>query len=58
MGGMGKLKNSYRILVEKLKAKRTLEVPRNRYEDNIEVNLKGQGFDGVGWIYLAYDMNQ
>jgi hypothetical protein len=52
MGRVGELRTLYRI------SKRLLGVPRNRCEFNIKVNLKGPGFDDVGWIYLAYDMNQ
>jgi hypothetical protein len=47
---MGEMKNTYSILVGKLEGTRSLGRPRNRWEDNIRIGLKG-----LAWIHLAQD---
>jgi hypothetical protein len=47
---LGKSKCAYRVLGEKPNGKTPLEIPRNRWEDNIkmyvnEVGLRGHGLD-------------
>jgi hypothetical protein len=42
---MGEKRNAYRILVEK-----PLGRPRRRWEDNIRMDLREIGWDGVEWI--------
>jgi hypothetical protein len=44
--------------VGKPKERRPLEIPRNRREDNIKMNLREVGCDGVDWIDVAQDRNQ
>jgi hypothetical protein len=43
----------YRVLVGRSEGKRPLERPRRRWEDNIKMDLRVVGVDGVNWIRLA-----
>jgi hypothetical protein len=47
------VKNVYKIQARKPEGKRSLWKPRHRGEDVIEMNFKGGGCSGVGWIQLA-----
>jgi hypothetical protein len=44
---MGEKRNTYRILVGKPQGKRPLGRPRRRWVDNIKMDLRGIGRDGV-----------
>jgi hypothetical protein len=55
---MGETKNAYRILVRKTKEKRLLGRPRRRWVDNIKMDRREIGWDGMDWIYLAQDKDQ
>jgi hypothetical protein len=55
---MGETRNAYRILVGKLEGKRPLGRTRRRWVDNININLREIGWDGVDWIELAQDRDQ
>jgi hypothetical protein len=44
-----------RILVGKPEQKRPLGRPRRRWVDNIKMNLREIGWDGINWIDLAQD---
>jgi hypothetical protein len=50
---MGKMRNSYKILVGKPEGKRPLGRPRRRWEDNIEMDLSE--IVDVDWVHLAQD---
>jgi hypothetical protein len=50
---MGEKRNAYSILVGKLEGKRPLGRPRHRWVDNIKMNLREKGCDGVDWIDMA-----
>jgi hypothetical protein len=52
---MGEGRGVYRVLVGKPKGKRPLRRPRCRWEDNIKMDLREIGIDGVNWIQLAQD---
>jgi hypothetical protein len=54
---IGATRNAYRILVRKPEGKRPLGRPRHRWVDNIKVDLRETGWDGVDWIELTQDRN-
>jgi hypothetical protein len=55
---MGEKRNAYRKLVEKPEGKRPQGRPRRRIVDNIKMDLREIGWDGVDWIDLAQDRDQ
>jgi hypothetical protein len=55
---MGATRSAYRILVGKPEGKRPLGRPRSRWVDNIIIDLREIGWDGVDWIELAQDKDQ
>jgi hypothetical protein len=50
--------NAYRILVGKPEGKRPLGRPIRRWSDNITMDLREIGWDGMDWIDLAQDRDQ
>jgi hypothetical protein len=48
----------YRILVGKPEGKRPLGRPRRRWVDNIKVDHREIGWDGMDWIELAKDRDK
>jgi hypothetical protein len=50
---MGEKTNAYRILAGKPEGKRPLVRHRNRWEDNIKINLREIGWGGMDWIDVA-----
>jgi hypothetical protein len=55
---MGKTRNVSRILVGKPEEKRPLGRPRRRWVDNVKIDLREIGWNGMGWIDLAQDRDQ
>jgi hypothetical protein len=55
---MGETRNAYTILVGKPEQKRPLGRPRRRWVDDIKMDLREIGWDGVDWIELAEDRGQ
>jgi hypothetical protein len=55
---MGENRNAYRILVGKPEGKRPLGSPRHRWVNNIKIDLREIGWDGMDWIDLAPDRDQ
>jgi hypothetical protein len=55
---MGEGRGVYRVLVGRPEGKRPLGRPRHGWEDNIKVDLREIGIDGVNWIQLAQDRVQ
>jgi hypothetical protein len=53
MRRIGEKKKAYVLLVGKLKGRRPLERPLHRWTDNIKMDFREIGWDGVGWIGLA-----
>jgi hypothetical protein len=51
-------KIAYRILVRKPEGKRPLGRPRRRWMDNIKMDLREIGWDGVDWIELAQNKEE
>jgi hypothetical protein len=49
---LGKTKIAYSILVGKPEGKRPLGRPKRRWVDNIKMDLRETGWDGVDWIEL------
>jgi hypothetical protein len=52
---MREMGNAYNILAEKRERKIPLGRNRRRWEDNIIMDLKETGCEGVYWIQLAHD---
>jgi hypothetical protein len=50
---MGEKRNAYRILMGKPEEKRPLGRPRHCWVDNIKMDLRKIGWDGVDWIDVA-----
>jgi hypothetical protein len=50
---MGAKRNAYRILVGKPERKRPLGRPRLRWVDNVKMDLREIGWDGMDWIDLV-----
>jgi hypothetical protein len=42
----------------KPEGKRSLRRPRHRWEDNVRMDLREIGWEGVDWMHLAQDRNQ
>jgi hypothetical protein len=55
---MGERRGVYRVLAERPEGKRPLGRPRHRWEDNIKLDLRDTGINGVNWIELAQDRVQ
>jgi hypothetical protein len=55
---MGESRNACRILVGKQEGKRTLGIPRRRWVDNIKMDHREIGWDGMNWIDLTQDRDQ
>jgi hypothetical protein len=51
-------RNAYRILMGKPDGKRPRGRPRRRWVDNIKMDLREIGWDGMDWIDLAQDRDQ
>jgi hypothetical protein len=48
-------RNAYKILVGKPEGKRPLGRPRRKWVDNINIDLRERGWDGMDWFDLAQD---
>jgi hypothetical protein len=55
---MGAKRNAYRTFVRKSEGKRPLGKPRRRWVNNIKMDLREIGWDGVDWVDLAQDRDQ
>jgi hypothetical protein len=47
------MRNAYKILVEKTEGKRPIGRPRRRWEDNIRMNVREIGWEGMDWMRLT-----
>jgi hypothetical protein len=50
--------NAYRIFVKMAEGRRPLGRPRRRWVENIRMDLREIGWDGIDWIALAQDRDQ
>jgi hypothetical protein len=50
----GEKNNAYRIFLGKLEGKRPLGRPRSRWVDNIKLDLREIGWDGMVWAGLIW----
>jgi hypothetical protein len=55
---VGEMRNGYKILIRKPEGKRLHGRPRHGLEDNIRMNNKEIGWEGVDWIHLAQDRDK
>jgi hypothetical protein len=55
---IGGKRNAYRILVGQLNRKRPLGRPRRKWVDNIKIDLREIGWNGIDWLHLAQGMEQ
>jgi hypothetical protein len=57
---MGEKRNAYmcRVFMGKPEGKRPLGKPRNRWVDNIKMDLREIGWDGVDWIDMGQGRDQ
>jgi hypothetical protein len=55
---MGEKRNAYRILVGNPEVKRPLGRPRRRWVDNIKMDLRETGWNGMDWSNLAQGRDQ
>jgi hypothetical protein len=54
----GEMRNACRILVGKAERKIPLGKPLHRWVDNIKMDLREIGWDGIDWIDVAQDRDQ
>jgi hypothetical protein len=55
---MGETRTAYRNLVGKPEGKSPLRRPLHRWEDNIRLDFREMGWEGVDWIHLAQYRDQ
>jgi hypothetical protein len=55
---MEEMRNAYNILVGNPEGKRPLGRPARRRKDNIRVDVREIGWEGVNWMHLAQDRDQ
>jgi hypothetical protein len=55
---MREKRNAYRIMMGKPEGKRPLGIPRRRWVDNIKMDLREIGWDGIDSIDLAQGGDQ
>jgi hypothetical protein len=55
---MGELRNTYNILVGKPEVNRQLGRPRCTWEDNIRMDLREMGWEGVDWMHSDQDRDR
>jgi hypothetical protein len=55
---MGEMRNAYKRLVGKPEGKRPLGRPRRRRMNNIKMDIRETGWDGMDWNELAQDRDQ
>jgi len=51
-------RNGYKSLIGKPEGKTALGRPKRRWEDNIRMDFKEIGWEGLDWLHLAQDREQ
>jgi hypothetical protein len=55
---MGEKRNAGRILVETPEGNRPLRKPGSRWKNNIKMDFRERGWDGIVWSYPAQKRDQ
>jgi hypothetical protein len=55
---VGEKRNEYKIDIRKPEGKRPRGRPTRRWEDNIKMDLRKTGWQGMEWIHLAQDSDE
>jgi hypothetical protein len=55
---MGEVRGAYNILVGRHEGRRLLGLPRQRWEDNIKIDLREIGFGDMDWTHWAQDRDR
>jgi hypothetical protein len=55
---MWEIRNAYKIVIRKLEGKKPLRIPRHRWKNNIRMDFREIGWEGVDWMHLAQDRDQ
>jgi hypothetical protein len=55
---MGETRNAYTFLDGKPAREKPVGRPRNRWQNNIRMNLREVGCEVVDWIHLSQDKDQ
>jgi hypothetical protein len=55
---MSEMRNDYKILVGKPHGKKPLRRPRHKCENNIKIDIRAVGLEGVEWIPVAPDKEE
>jgi hypothetical protein len=55
---MGEERGAYRIVVGRPEGRRPLGRPRRRWEDNIKMDIREVGWEGMNWIELTQDRDR
>jgi hypothetical protein len=52
---MAEIRSAYKIFVRNPEGQTSLGRPKHRWEDNINMECKETGWEGVDWIHMAHD---
>jgi hypothetical protein len=55
---MFEMRNAYKMLVGNLEGKEPLGRSGRRWEDNIKMDLREKGLEGLNWIHLTQDRDR
>jgi hypothetical protein len=55
---MEEMRNTYNILVGKPEGKKPFRISKRSWENNIRMDLREIGWEGVDWIGLAQDRDR
>jgi hypothetical protein len=58
VASIGEMINAYKIVGGKPEGKTPLGRPRRGWKENITMNLREMGLEGVDWIYLTQDRDR